>query len=107
VKKRHDAQRLASANQASYHARMSRPRLSTRDLMAATPGELAVLAALKRLTDKGEEPTMAQIAKECDLSKPGVQGHLTALRLKGKILGPRTIGSWMLTPDGKKALNHP
>lgn len=71
-----------------------------------TPGERAVLSVLNEMVTDGATPTMSDIAREAGLSKPGVQGHLSALRLKGHILGPVQVGHWRLTPEGKKHLQR-
>lgn len=72
-----------------------------------TPRERDTLAALRRVKRKNPEPTMADIAKEAGLSKPGVQGHLEKLRLKGRILGPVKVGTWELTELGEADLARP
>ena len=68
-----------------------------------TPMERVTLETLASMrTERGSELSMADIAARLRLARSGVQRHLQALKTKGAITGPQWVGSWELTPLGKK-----
>lgn len=68
-----------------------------------TPMERLTLEVLVAMTsERGSPPSMSEMAERMLLQRSGIQRHLQALKTKGAITGPQWVGSWKLTPLGKK-----
>jgi predicted ArsR family transcriptional regulator len=68
-----------------------------------TRAEAACFDAIEFLNKKfGGPPSILEVAEYLGLGKSGAQKHMEALRRKGAMTGPVTVGDWKTTALGKK-----
>lgn len=73
------------------------------ELPRLTPAEQAALEIVSQwMRKRGRGPSMRELGEELGVTKSAAQQHMTALRLKGRLEGPRIVGTWELTDLGKK-----